>query len=75
METELRQKCELLDLAKDGTITTEELRKAISSLGEDIGSNDLAEMIQEAGAGVGEERVKYLVLIRAMYAEDEQADS
>lgn len=53
------------------------LKKAISSLGEDIGDNDLREMVEEAKAGVDDDdtQVKYAILIKAMYAdepEDEQ---
>ena len=36
---------------QNGTITVEELRQSISSLGEDIGSNDLKEMVRSIDVG------------------------
>lgn len=38
-------------LLQNGTITVEELRQSVSSLGEDIGSNDLKEMVRSIDSG------------------------
>lgn len=41
---------------QNGTITVEELRQSISSLGEDIGTNDLKEMVRRSHAsGAGDQ--------------------
>ena len=55
-----------------GIITVAQLKKAISSLGEDIGESDLKEMIEEAKAASGEENVQYKLLIAAMYADADE---
>jgi Ca2+-binding EF-hand superfamily protein len=77
VEHALRVACESLDTQKTGTVLVSELRKAMAAAsdGEEIGGAELQEMIEEAGAAAGDERVHYAKFIKAMYADDDGGDA
>jgi len=73
-KTEMLYACQQADLHKNGLLTIQQLQQAFKevSLGEDMSIGEIMEMVNEAKCMNEEQLIDYKILIKSMFADEEE---